>query len=236
MAAPLKGQLRIGLIGAGLIGQTHSLMLRLIADRTEGGVRIAAIYDVAHAAAEKLAVRWPDAKAAASAREILDDPAIDAVFICTPTASHREVCVAAARAGKHIFCEKPLAMSAPEAAEMQAEIERAGVISQVGLVMRFAAVYTVMRELASQYPRYDYRRIQVPSAHRAVERGVSKGEDTAVGACQPVPVSVGSGCHRDDRSAQVQPDRVGVRGCKRDTLAGQRADTDKGGCDREREN
>jgi predicted dehydrogenase len=149
MAAPLKGQLRIGLIGAGLIGQTHSLMLRLIADRTEGGVRIAAIYDVAHAAAEKLAVRWPDAKAAASAREILDDPAIDAVFICTPTASHREVCVAAARAGKHIFCEKPLAMSAPEAAEMQAEIERAGVISQVGLVMRFAAVYTVMRELAN---------------------------------------------------------------------------------------
>ena len=149
MAAPLKGQLSIGLIGAGLIGQTHSLMLRMIADRTEAGLRIASIYDVAHVAAEKLTARWPGAKTAASVRTMLDDPAIDAVFICTPTASHREICVAAARARKHIFCEKPLAMSAPEAAEMQAAIEGAGVISQVGLVMRFMAVYTVMRALAN---------------------------------------------------------------------------------------
>ena len=147
--APIKGQIRIGLIGAGLIGQAHSLMLRLIADRTEGGVRIASICDVTHAAAEKLAAKWPGAKTTASVREILDDPAIDAVFICTPTSTHREICVAAARAGKHIFCEKPLAMSALEAVEMQSEIERAGVIGQVGLVMRFMAVYTVMRALAN---------------------------------------------------------------------------------------
>src|ERR1700733_6204325 len=149
MTAPIKGQIKIGLIGAGLIGQAHSMMLRLIAERTEGSVRIDSIYDVAHAAAEKLVAKWPGAKAAASVREVLDDPAIDAVFICTPTASHREICVDAARAGKHIFCEKPLAMSAAEAAEMQVAIERAGVISQVGLVMRFMAVYHVMRTLAS---------------------------------------------------------------------------------------
>jgi predicted dehydrogenase len=149
MAAPIKPPIRIGLVGAGLIGQAHSMMLRLIADRTEGGVRIASIYDVAHVAAEKLTEKWPGAKTAASVREVLDDSAIDAVFICTPTSSHREICVAAARAGKHIFCEKPLAMSAPEAAEMQAEIDRARVISQVGLVMRFMAVYTVMRALAN---------------------------------------------------------------------------------------
>jgi predicted dehydrogenase len=149
MPAPIKGQIRVGLIGAGLIGQTHSLMLRLIADRTEGGVSITSIYDVAHVAAAKLAEKWPGAKTAASVREVLDDPAIDAVFICTPTSSHRQICVDAAHAGKHIFCEKPLAMSAPEAAEMQAEIENAGVISQVGLVMRFMAVYTVMRALAN---------------------------------------------------------------------------------------
>jgi predicted dehydrogenase len=149
MALPIKGRIRIGLIGAGLIGQAHSLMLRLIADRTEGGVGIDSIYDVAHVAAQKLTGKWPGAKTAPSVREVLDDPAIDAVFICTPTSSHREICVAAARAGKHIFCEKPLAMNAPEAAEMQTEIEHAGVHSQVGLVMRFMAVYTVMRALAN---------------------------------------------------------------------------------------
>jgi predicted dehydrogenase len=53
----------------------------------------------------------------------------------------------AARAGKHIFCEKPLAMSAAEAQEMSAAIRAAGVISQVGLVLRFSPVYTVMRAL-----------------------------------------------------------------------------------------
>lgn len=149
MASPVKGQIKMGLIGAGLIGQAHSMMLRLIADRTEGSVRIDSIYDVAHVAAEKLVAKWPGAKSAASVREVLDDPAIDAVFICTPTASHREICIDAARAGKHIFCEKPLAMSAAETAEMQVAIERAGIISQVGLVMRFMAVYTVMRALAN---------------------------------------------------------------------------------------
>jgi len=149
MAAAVKGPIRIGLIGAGLIGRAHSMMLRLIADRTERSVSIASIYDVAHVAAEQLATKWPGAKAAASLREVLDDGAIDAVLICTPTACHREMCLAAAAAGKHIFCEKPLAMSAAEAAEMQAAVERAGVVSQVGLVMRFMAVYTVMRALAS---------------------------------------------------------------------------------------
>jgi predicted dehydrogenase len=149
MAAPIKGKVKLGLIGAGLIGRAHSSMLRLIAARIEGGVGIDSFYDVAHVAAQKLTGKWPGAKTAPSVREILDDPAIDAVFICTPTSSHREICVAAARAGKHIFCEKPLAMSAPEAAEMQTEIERAGVIAQVGLVMRFMAVYSVMRALAN---------------------------------------------------------------------------------------
>ncbi|HLI78570.1 MAG TPA: Gfo/Idh/MocA family oxidoreductase [Candidatus Binataceae bacterium] len=151
MAAPVKRQIQIGLIGAGLIGQAHSMMLRLIAERTESSVRIDSIYDVAHVAAEKLVAKWPGAKVAASVRKVLDDPAIDAVFICTPTASHREICVDAARAGKHIFCEKPLAMSAAEAAEMQVTIESAGVISQVGLVMRFMAVYHVMRALANDF-------------------------------------------------------------------------------------
>jgi len=150
MPARDQRQIKIGLIGAGLIGQAHSMMLRLIADRADRSVCIASIYDVAQVAAEKLAARWPGAKVAGSLHHILEDPAIDAVFICTPTATHRAICLDAAAAGKHIFCEKPLAMSAAEAAEMQAAIERAGVISQVGLVMRFMAAYHVMRALANE--------------------------------------------------------------------------------------
>jgi predicted dehydrogenase len=146
----ISGQIRVGIIGAGLIGQTHSLMLKQIADRTEQSVRVVAIADIASAAAAKLAERWPGAKAVSSAREILDDAAIDAVWICTPTAMHRETCIDAALAGKHIFCEKPLAMSAAEAAEMSEAIKAAGVISQVGLVLRFSPVYTVMKSLIAE--------------------------------------------------------------------------------------
>ncbi|HUA35868.1 MAG TPA: Gfo/Idh/MocA family oxidoreductase [Candidatus Binataceae bacterium] len=147
MADRISGQIRIGIIGAGLIGQTHSMMLRQIADRTEQSVRVVAVADAVHAEAEKLESRWPGARALASAQQILDDASIHAVWICTPTAMHREVCIAAARAGKHIFCEKPLAMSAAEAIEMRNAIEAAGVVSQVGLVLRFSPVYTVMKAL-----------------------------------------------------------------------------------------
>src|SRR6267154_439598 len=112
---PVTGQIRVGIIGAGLIGQTHSMMLRHIASRTEQSVHVVSIADVSHSAAEQLAARWPGASAFESAEEIIADPSIDAVWICTPTAMHRETCIAAVRAGKHIFCEKPLAMSASDA-------------------------------------------------------------------------------------------------------------------------
>jgi predicted dehydrogenase len=147
MSTPVTGQIRVGIIGAGLIGNLHSMMIRYVADRTEQSVRVVSIADVSHLAAEHLAARWQGARALESAEEIIADQSIDAVWICTPTALHRQVCIAAARAGKHIFCEKPLAMTAAEASEMAAAIKAAGVISQVGLVLRFSPVYKVIKQM-----------------------------------------------------------------------------------------
>ena len=147
MPTPINGQIRVGLIGAGLIGQLHSRMIRYVADRTEQSVRVVSVADLSHAAAEHLAARWQGARAIESADEIIADPSIDAVWICTPTAMHRQICIAAARAGKHIFCEKPLAMTAAEASEMAAAIKASGVVSQVGLVLRFSPVYNVVKAM-----------------------------------------------------------------------------------------
>jgi predicted dehydrogenase len=149
MSAPVAGEIRVGIIGAGLIGQAHSLMLRRISDRTNHGLRVIAVADCDPKAAENLAARWPGARALGSAAEVITDQTINAVWICTPTAHHREACLMAARAGKHIFCEKPLAMTAADAREMAGAISSAGVISQLGLVLRFSPVYTVMRALVS---------------------------------------------------------------------------------------
>jgi predicted dehydrogenase len=147
MGAQVRGQVRVGIIGAGLIGQTHSMMLRWVADATEQSVRVTSVADLSHAAAEKLAARWQGAKALESAEEIIADASIDAVWICTPTSMHRQICIAAARAGKHIFCEKPLAMTSAEATEMAAAIKASGVTSQVGLVLRFSPVYNVIKSM-----------------------------------------------------------------------------------------
>lgn len=150
MSMPVAAEIRVGIIGAGLIGQTHSLMLRRISDRTNGSVRVIAVADREAKAAENLAARWPQARALASTAEVIADQTVDAVWVCTPTAHHREACLMAARAGKHIFCEKPLAMTAADAQEMASAIHSAGVISQVGLVLRFSPVYTVIRALISE--------------------------------------------------------------------------------------
>ncbi len=131
---------------------------------------------MSHPAAERLAARWQGARALESAEEIIADPSIDAVWICTPTAMHRQVCIAAARAGKHIFCEKPLAMTAAEAAEMAAAIKASGVVSQVGLVLRFSPVYNVIKAMFEEpdvgqiAQRHDARRPGLPDPRLARER------------------------------------------------------------------
>jgi len=66
MPIPVNGQIRVGIIGAGLIGQNHSMMLRYVADCTEQSVRVVSIADVSHLAAERLAASNGDAAAVAS--------------------------------------------------------------------------------------------------------------------------------------------------------------------------
>jgi predicted dehydrogenase len=69
------------------------------------------------------------------------------VFVCTPTVHHAQIVADVAAAGRHLFCEKPLAMSLPEARAMHAAVRRAGVRAQIGLVLRFSAIYWTMRDL-----------------------------------------------------------------------------------------
>lgn len=81
--------------------------------------------------------------------EILASRDIDAVHICTQTAQHKELVLAAARAGKAIFCEKPLAPNLADVEEMVSAVEAAGVPNQVGLVLRHSPVFIALKELAS---------------------------------------------------------------------------------------
>jgi len=100
----MNNELRFGLIGAGRIGPVHAETLAFRVPQA----RLVAIADLKQPAAEAVASRCNIPKIVSSGAEIIADPAIDAVAICSPTDTHADLIVAAAKAGKHIFCEKPI--------------------------------------------------------------------------------------------------------------------------------
>ncbi|MDX2170974.1 MAG: Gfo/Idh/MocA family oxidoreductase [Deltaproteobacteria bacterium] len=139
--------LRIGLVGAGMIGSTHSAVLQTIAQALPEAVELTAVADPDAAARERLQGLSGWRHAYADHAALLAGAPVDAVFVCTPTAFHAEIVRDVAAAGRHLFAEKPLAMSLAEARAMQSAVARAGVRAQIGLVLRFSAVYGVMRAL-----------------------------------------------------------------------------------------
>lgn len=112
----------VGLIGAGKIGDWH------VRGTRESGVgEVLSVctrnVDNARAFAEQYGIKH----AAMSVDELLAQPGIDAVIIATPTNTHKELALAAIKAGKHVLCEKPLAMNAADALVMVEAAEKAGV-------------------------------------------------------------------------------------------------------------
>jgi predicted dehydrogenase len=89
------------------------------------------------------------------ARELIESPDVNTVYVCTPTAEHKALVLAAADADKHVFCEKPLARTPAEAREMRDAVVSAGVRHQVGLVLRHqvglvlrhSPIFTVLKEM-----------------------------------------------------------------------------------------
>ena len=109
----MSKRLRTAVIGTGFVGRVHVEAIRRL-----GNVDIAAIVDVNIAQAERYAKEFGAEKASADYKEILADPTIDAVDVCTPNSFHAPISKAALEAGKHVICEKPLATSAAAAAEL----------------------------------------------------------------------------------------------------------------------
>ncbi|HYD47736.1 MAG TPA: Gfo/Idh/MocA family oxidoreductase [Terriglobales bacterium] len=138
---------RIGLIGAGVIGATHSAVLQQISRELPGRVELAAVADPDPSRRELFQQLYGYSMAFASAEELFEHGEPSAIFICTPTRHHAAMVHAAAERGLDIFCEKPLAMSYREGERMVAAAERAGCKTQIGLVLRYSPVYTVMRSL-----------------------------------------------------------------------------------------
>jgi len=141
----LNKKLNIGIVGAGRIGRVHAETIAFSIPEAA----LAALADVQAEVARAVAQRCAIPRVA-DADEILRDSNIDAVLICSSTDTHADLVVEAARAGKHIFCEKPLALRLDQIDRALEAVDKAQVKLQVGFNRRFDPNFMrVRRAIAS---------------------------------------------------------------------------------------
>lgn len=133
--------LKIGIIGAGTMGGMHADCYSEIPD-----AEVVAVADSRLDAAKAIADRH-SAKAFASGDEIIALENVDIVDICLPTPFHKENVLKAAGAGKHVFCEKPIARNMADGREIIAACEKANVKFMVGHVLRYFHEYAAAKKL-----------------------------------------------------------------------------------------
>ncbi|HEU4754867.1 MAG TPA: Gfo/Idh/MocA family oxidoreductase [Armatimonadota bacterium] len=135
--------LRIGILGAGRWARTvHIPHLRELPEVT---LVAASSNNLEHRQAAREA--WGGPLCFYEEPEDVLQDEIDAVLVCTPNQTHERLSVAALQAGKHVFCEKPPALTRPGLAQLAAAVERSGTVFSVGLELRCSDVVTRMREL-----------------------------------------------------------------------------------------
>jgi myo-inositol 2-dehydrogenase / D-chiro-inositol 1-dehydrogenase len=147
----------IGMIGAGEIARTHAEILA-----ADSRVRIVGVFDQKPERAEALAARH-GVRPARSLDDVLEHSS--AVLICTPNTTHAALALTAIAAGKHVFCEKPFALTLDSARELRDAAQKAKVTFQVGHNRRFAPVYKTLAQAIRQ------GRLQPLSIHAKMNRG-----------------------------------------------------------------
>ena len=153
-------RLNVGLIGLGRLGRVYA---RDLAGRIPE-TRLVAVADTAASLAAEVAAELDVARAYTDPMALIDDAAVDAVVIATPTRRHREHVIAAIERKKPTFCEKPPALSLEEVAAMKTAIERSGVFFQMGFTRRFDAGYAAAKQ------QIDAGRIGTPLVFKATSR------------------------------------------------------------------
>lgn len=155
----MSRKLRIGVIGAGRIGKLHSNNLATRVPNAE----LAAVSDVYEPAAKELAEKLGVQNYYNDYHKILEDPTIDAVFICSSTDTHSPISIEAAKAGKHIFCEKPIDHDLDKIKAVLEEVKKAGVKYQVGFNRRFDRNFKHVHEVVQNGGIGDVQIVKVTS-------------------------------------------------------------------------
>jgi predicted dehydrogenase len=135
---------RIAVLGAGDMGGHH------VRGWQEAGHRVLSITDIDTERAHHLAEKHGIEKVLSDVNVAIADPEVDIVSICLPLAFHAPLTIAAAKQGKHVLCEKPLAPSIADATAMEAAVREAGVTFALGMQRNWAGGVGVLRQRAAE--------------------------------------------------------------------------------------
>lgn len=138
--------MNVGVIGAGRIGKVHAENLAHLIPETN----VVALADVNLAVAQETGTLLGIPLISADYRDVINAPDVHAVVICSATDTHTQMIIEAARAGKHIFCEKPIDLSLKKIDEALAVVAETGVKLQIGFNRRFDPNFQRMRQAVEQ--------------------------------------------------------------------------------------
>jgi len=136
-------KINVGIIGAGRIGKIHAENVKFHTPEAN----VSAVSDINIEGIREWAEGLGVPKITSNYKEILEDPEIDAVLICSSTDTHSQITIEAAEAGKHIFCEKPIDYDLDRIEAALKAVEKAGVKFQVGFNRRFDHNFRKVKEL-----------------------------------------------------------------------------------------
>jgi myo-inositol 2-dehydrogenase / D-chiro-inositol 1-dehydrogenase len=158
MQATRTATLRVGVVGVGRIGRMHAELLA----RQVPGAALAMVHDAFAEAAEDVGAEL-GVPAAATVDELLASPAVDAVAICASTETHADLLVAAARAGKPAFCEKPISLDLAAVDRALAAVQAAGIPVQIGFNRRFDPAHRSVAEAVAAGTIGDVHLVRISS-------------------------------------------------------------------------
>lgn len=141
----MADKVNIAIIGCGGMGSTHARRLSRIEN-----VQLSYLVDANEESALKLQREVGAKSIATDYRKALDDKELDAIIICTHHHLHAPMSIAAAEAGKHIFCEKPLALTMEDCLDIAEAVEKAGVKFMMGFQARFSPFVLKLKEVVPQ--------------------------------------------------------------------------------------
>jgi len=152
-------KIEIGLIGAGRIGKIHAENICFSIPEAE----VVAVADIFPERIRDWALGLGIKNIFSDANKIMEDEEIDAVLICSSTDTHSSLIMQAAKAGKHIFCEKPIDFDLTKIQQALKEVEKAGVKLQVGFQRRFDPSFKKAREIIAEGKIGDVHLIKITS-------------------------------------------------------------------------